>query len=228
MQRAAKNTFFELVAWRLSRRFRDFAHYNKRNPLHELIFIVCSVQTQESSYRRTYRTLLDAFPTAASLQKASVRAMAKLLAPGGLGMIKARQLRAVFDAIVLRFGRLTLAPLKHMTDGQCEAFLTSLPGVGLKVARCIMLYSLERQVFPVDTHCWRIARRLGWVRATQKDKTRCVDADMSRLQARIPPPLRFSLHVNFVSLGREFCLPANPRCDDGCPLSSICHRRLRA
>ncbi len=226
--RRNRSSKYQVAAKILRLRYRDFDHHNKRNPLHELIFIVCSVKTQEVSYRRAYCALMDRFPTIASLQRASVQAIARLLSPAGLGLIKARQLRAVFDAIMLRFGRLSLASLKHMTDDQCEAFLTSLPGVGLKVARCIMLYSLERQVFPVDTHCWRIARRLGWVRATQKDKTRCVDADMSRLQAHIPPPLRFSLHVNFVSLGREFCLPANPRCDDGCPLSSICHRRLRA
>lgn len=211
----------------LRARYGDFAHHNKSNPLHELIFIICSVQTQEASYRRTYRALMTGLPSSASLQKATVRTMARLLASGGLGSIKARQLRAVFEVIVGRFGRLTLAPLKRMEDVECETFLTSLPGVGLKVARCIMLYALGRKVFPVDTHCWRIARRLGWIRATQKDKSRCVVADMDRLQARIPEAYRFSLHVNMVSLGREFCL-ADPRCDSGCPLRSLCPKRLGA
>ena len=220
------------VTFRIARilrgRYRDFAHHNKRNPLRELIFIVCSVQTQEASYRRTYRAMMAAFATATSLQTASVRMIERLLAPGGLGAIKARQLRAVFDAIASRFGSLTLAPLKRMADNECESFLTSLPGIGLKVARCIMLYSLGRQVFPVDTHCWRIARRLGWVRATQEDRSRCAGADMDRLQAKIPPALRFSLHVNFVSLGREFCLPLSPRCESGCPLRRCCPRKLGA
>ncbi|MEZ5304792.1 MAG: endonuclease III domain-containing protein [Verrucomicrobiales bacterium] len=107
-----------------------------------------------------------------------------------------------------RFGKLSLADLRRLPDGEVEAFLTSLKGVGKKVARCVMMYSLDRQVFPVDTHCWRIARRLGWVRPTQKDG-HCSERDMDRLQERIPPARRYSLHVNMVSLGRGFCLTSN-------------------
>lgn len=206
----------------LRKRYGDFAHHNKRNPLHELIFIVCSVKTAESAYRKTYRAFRAAFRSTEDLERADVSELASPLMHGGLAVLKARQLRAVFDSIIRRFGRLTLAPLKAMSDSECEAFLTSLPGIGLKVARCIMLYSLDRPVFPVDTHCWRIARRLGWIRATQKNPDRVVEGDMNALQVRIPPRLRFSLHVNMVSLGREFCLASEPRCDDGCPLVHDC------
>jgi endonuclease III len=107
-----------------------------------------------------------------------------------------------------------------MSDEEAEAFLLSLPGVGKKVARCVLMYSLGRQVFPVDTHCWRIAQRLGWVRPTQKDK-HCAPRDMDRLQSKIPPELRHSLHVNMISLGREICAPTSPRCDE-CPISAWC------
>lgn len=218
-----------LTAARLLRkRYEDFSHHNKHHAVHELLFIVCSIQTQEVSYRRTYLALRRQFPTLNDLQEASVRDMAEILTPGGLGKLKAKQLRFIFDAIVSRFGRLTLAPLKQMCDAECESFLASLPGIGLKAARCIMLYSFNRQVFPVDTHCWRIARRLGWIRSSQKRKDRCVNTDMDRLQSLIPPSLRFSLHVNFVSLGREYCLPVRPRCDDGCPIRSICPRKFEA
>ena len=119
--------------------------------------------------------------------------------------------RKTCDAIIERFGRLTLAPLQGLDDAAGEAFLTSLPGVGKKVARCVMMYSLGREVFPVDTHCWRIARRFGWVRPTQKDG-HCAPRDMDRLQNKIPPALRFSLHVNMVSLGREHCKAGAPLC----------------
>lgn len=109
-----------------------------------------------------------------------------------------------------------------MGDAEAEAFLLSLPGVGKKVARCVLMYSLGRQVFPVDTHCWRIARRLGWVRPIQKDK-HCAPRDMDRLQSKIPLELRHSLHVNIISLGREICTPTTPRCNE-CPISAWCPR----
>lgn len=213
----------EQVAPILLRCYGDHAHYNRRNPMEELLFILCSVKTQESSYLSTYSALREEFPTFSSLAEAPAEYIAKPLASGGLQKQKSMSIRKICDAIIGRFGRLTLAPLRRWDDAECEAFLTSLPGVGKKVARCVMMYSLDREVFPVDTHCWRIALRLGWVRATQKDG-HCSPRDMDRLQKKIPPPLRFSLHVNFVSLGREWCIAGTPLCGS-CPLGHLCPRK---
>ncbi len=210
----------------LRRRYGDFAHHNRKDPLEELLFIICSVQTQESSYRRTFRDLRRTFPRFEELAAAPARKIEKPLVPGGLYRTKSRAIRAICKRIVKLHGRLSLAPLKKLSDDEAEAMLISLPGVGLKVARCVMLYSLGRQVFPVDTHCWRVSRRLGWVRST-KDGV-CTAVDMNRLQAKIPPELRFSLHVNLISLGREFCRSGRPRCEN-CPLGKECRtgRRLQ-
>ena len=210
------------IAKILRRRYSDFDHFNKRNPLDELIFIICSVQTAEVSYKRTFRALRDEFRTFDRLNEAPAEYLARPLESGGLSQQKSKSLRKTFDIITERFGRLTLSPLREFTDQECEDFLTSLPSVGKKVARCVMMYSLDREVFPVDTHCWRIARRLGWIRTTTSDG-HCSEKDMDRLQAKIPPRWRFSLHVNFVSLGREFCTAARPNCTD-CPIKKHCRR----
>jgi len=212
----------EKVATTLKRRYRDHAHYNRRNPLDELLFIICSTQTTETSYRRTFRDLRREFPTFGHLAEAPAKYLAKPLAPGGLSNQKAKAMRQIFDAVEGAFGSLTLSPLHDHEDEEAEAFLTSLPGVGKKVARCVMMYSLDREVFPVDTHCWRIARRLGWIRTTTSDG-HCSERDMDRLQDKIPAPLRFTLHVNFVSFGREICTATKPKCDK-CPLSKVCRR----
>lgn len=203
-------------------RYRDWDHHNRSNPLDELLFILCSTRTQENGYRGTYSALKQEFPTFMALAEAPALYIAKPLKAGGLQRQKSKAIRMICDRIVERFGRLSLAPLREMSDEACEEFLLSLPLVGKKVARCVMMYSLDRAVFPVDTHCWRIARRLGWVRPTQKDG-HCSDRDMDRLQDKIPTAMRFSLHVNFLSLGREFCTGQNPRCDE-CPLDAVCPR----
>ena len=136
------------------------------------------------------------------------------------GLLQHRVFRGVGPGRGVRLVALAVKPLRKMSDKDAETFLLSLPGVGKKVARCVLMYSLGRQVFPVDTHCWRIARRLGWVRPTQKDK-HCAPRDMDRLQSKIPPEFRYSLHVNMISLGREICTPTAPRCDE-CPISAWC------
>lgn len=204
----------------LKERYRDFPHHNRKNPLEELLFILCSVQTQESNYRKTFAALRRAFPRFDDLVSASARAIARPLKPGGLSPTKSKAIRKICANIQARFGKVTLAALQRMNNEECEVFLTSLPGVGTKVARCVMMYSLGREVFPVDTHCWRICRRLGWIRSTSRDGA-CSRRDMDRLQTKIPVKLRFSLHVNLISLGREFCTDGNPRCSE-CPLAPMC------
>lgn len=210
------------VATALENRYANFDHYNLKDPLDELLFIICSTKTGEASYRAVFGKLKEAFPTPHHLAEAPAEYIAKPIAAGGLSDKKSRIIRALLDIVTSRFGEPTLEPLRNMSDREIELFLTSLPGVGKKIARCVMLYALDRQTFPVDTHCWRIARRLGWIRRTQKDG-HCSPRDMDRLQTRIPPELRFSLHVNLVSLGREFCTAATPRCAE-CPIATWCKK----
>ncbi len=210
------------VAELLERRYGNFDHHNRKNPLHELLFILCSTKTSESGYRETFRTLRRRFPTNRSLASASIKDIARSIARGGLARKKAAAIQAIVRKTITDFGRPTLSPLRKMSDADCESFLTKLPGVGKKVARCVMMYSLARHVFPVDVHCWRIAYRLGWVRPTRPNGTPST-TDHDRLQNAIPPELRFGLHVNFVSLGRAVCIKAHPRCNV-CDLQSMCRK----
>jgi endonuclease III len=210
------------VASALSRRYRDFAHQNRKNPFEELMFILCSIQTNERLYHECFRSLMREFPRFDMLASAPEGRIARVLLRGGLSSQKARAIAGIARALKKAFGRVTLAPLKWMLARECERFLASLPGVGTKTARCVMMYSLGLPVFPVDTHCWRISRRLGWVRPTRRDRS-CSPRDMDRLQELIPHSLRFGLHVNMVSLGRELCTAAEPVCR-ACPILRYCKR----
>ncbi|MBI4709999.1 MAG: endonuclease III [Nitrospirae bacterium] len=208
------------IAKLLKKEYKDFAHNNKKNPLDELVFILCSVKRSEQIYLNAFRTLKQAFPKYEMLADTPVREIRKAVAWGGLQNQKTSAVKTIIKTLIKKFGKPTLAPLKKMSDEKCERFLLSFPGVGKKVARCVMLYSLERQVFPVDSHCWRIANRLGWNKKTHLSK-HCSDKDMDFLQELIPPRIRFSLHVNMVSHGRKTCTARFPRCN-ACTISRYC------
>ena len=208
------------IARDLKKKYEDFYHYNKKNPLDELLLILCSVKRGEKVYLRAYKSLKRAFPTFEKLNQASVKELTKKIEWGGLQNQKALSLKKITTAITWKFGKLTLAPLRGMTEEECEEFLCSLPGVGKKVARCVTLYSLGMKVFPVDTHCWRIAKRLGWIKTNGKHKF-CTSEDMDKLQDMVSPKLRLSLHVNMVSLGREVCFARSPKCHQ-CPIAQYC------
>jgi endonuclease III len=210
------------ISRKLSAVYGDWDHFNRANPLEELLFIICSTQTNEGLYSSTFAALRRRYPRFTALLSAPAEEIGITIAHGGLSNQKAKLITLILKRLAECFGRPTLAPLCGMADEECQQFLISLPGVGKKTARCVMMYSLGRQVFPVDSNCWRICRRIGWVRPTRPDCS-CSPRDMDRVQAGIPPQLRFRLHVNMVSLGRQICTPRDPRCQE-CPIRLDCRR----
>ncbi len=207
------------IARVLRHSYGDYAHQNKRDPYRELIYIFCSTMTREGVYQRVYASFIRRFPTFRGACAASTRDLEAILSAGGLGTRKAKLLKKIFSSLMRDQGITGLTKLKELDDGDLESVLLGLPGVGKKVARCLMLYSYDRAVFPVDTHCWRMMKRLGWVRHARSLSPGVMD----KLQQKIPPRLRFSLHVNMVSHGREICRAINPRCDM-CVLDRYCPR----
>ena len=208
------------VALELKKEYKNFAHHNKKNPLDELFFILCSIKRSEKVYVKAFKSLKRNFPRYDLLAAASTKKISRTIFWGGLQNQKAAIAKEIINRLIESFGKPTLAPLKKMSDEECESYLTSLPGVGKKVARCVMLYSLDRQVFPVDAHCWRLAHRLGWNGADRQNGN-CSNKAMDLLQALIPPKLRFSLHVNMVSHGRKICTAHKPKCCE-CSIVFFC------
>ncbi|MHB0923960.1 MAG: endonuclease III domain-containing protein [Bellilinea sp.] len=208
------------IAQALENKYRNFNHYNRSNPLDELIFIICSLKTQEYSYRSTFKAIKRAFPKFTTLASATAEEIEKVIKRGGLEKQKSKTISFLMQDITEKFGHPTLSTLKKMSDENCEKTLVSFRGVGLKSARCVMMYSLNRKVFPVDSHVWRITKRLGW-NPSPREYRSSTDKEMDVLQEMVPPDLRYSLHVNFVSLGREICLSRKPKCDE-CPIQSFC------
>lgn len=215
-------TDVEKVALELMKEYRDFAHNNKKNPLDELFFILCSIKRSEKVYVEAYESLKRNFPRYELIATSHIDKIRGDIAWGGLQNQKATVAKEIVRRLIKSFGRPTLAPLKKMSDEECESYLTSLPGVGKKVARCVMLYALNRQVFPVDSHCWRIAHRLGWSREGRYIWNNG-STDMDYLQTLIPPQLRFSLHVNMVSHGRKICTANKPKCSE-CVIALFCKK----
>ena len=89
--------------------------------------------------------------------------MADAIRSGGIADQKARRIQQILAAIREREGRIDLSRLNDLDDQAVEEYLTSLPGVGPKTAACVLVFSMGRAAFPIDTHVHRIAVRLGWI-----------------------------------------------------------------
>lgn len=210
--------------WRqVDRRLRSYGtsrHYNRKDPLEELIFIILSAQTEWYSYRQTFKDLRRHFRTRRSLLAASEREIETVIQRGGLAHKKASQLKRALEKISVDTGRLSLSFLRLLPDDEVRDYLTSLAGIGNKSASCIMMYSLGRKVFPVDTHVWRVSRRLGLAPPTPKPTI----SQELELEGKVPPSIRYSLHVNLVSHGQQTCTTYWPKCSE-CTLSNLCPSR---
>jgi endonuclease III len=190
---------------------------NKANPLDELVYIQLSIRTREGAYQSIYSALHDLTGGDWRLLLAAPdKEILTALHAGGMAAVKLHRLRKQIHAILEAFGDATLDPLRDLDDCSAERFLTSLEGVGKKAARCVLLYSLGRDVFPVDSHCRRVLARLGFLPAGVDRKA----AD-DFLQELVPTEIRFTLHVNLVHHGRACCVPVRPRCRD-CVLLPHC------
>lgn len=188
---------------------------NKRHPISELVYIILSARTRGFEHEAFYRRLRSSFPTWEAVRDARESAIERVIHDAGLSRIKARQIKALLWRFTADFGNLTGRALREMDDTALEAYLTSLPGVGVKTARCVMLYSLRRVVFPVDVHCMRLFQNLGLIGRQMR-----YELAQDPLQAIVPADIRYSLHVNAVAHGRAICT-SHPRCSE-CPIRSLC------
>jgi len=194
---------------------------NQPKALDEVVYIILSFQTDLARFRETWRSLRSAFPQWEDAERASVDEIAQVLQAGGLHHQKAKIIKRLLRAVRNGFGELSLAALRDLPDIDAERALTRLPGLSWKGARCVLLYSLQRDVFPVDGNTFRILRRTGVIPSSAVYRRRSLQ---DALQTAVPAGRRRPFHVNLVVHGQRTCLPATPRCSN-CPALGNCQRR---
>jgi endonuclease-3 len=173
--------------------------------------------TTHHSFGRVFDRLKAVAPKWTDVLAMPKRRFMGIIRDAGLSHQKGPRILSILKSINTRFGTTSLEAISLLPDAEVEEYLTSFPGVGLKTARCVMMYSLDRKVLPVDTHVWRLAQRLGLVER-ELPYERVHDA----IHEVVDPDDRFAFHVNAISHGRTQCLPSNPRCI-GCPLLADCN-----
>jgi endonuclease-3 len=194
---------------------------NQVDPLDEAVYIILSFQTDLSRFKETWQTLRSAFPCWRDVEDASVEEVAAALRLGGLHRQKARAIKWLLRAVHRQFGKLSLDALREMADGEAERVLTRLPGLSWKAARCVLLYSLDRKVFPIDGNTFRVLRRTGVIPLSAVYRRLSLH---DAVQNAVDPSLRRRYHVNLVVHGQKVCLNQRPLCG-ACPAATLCPRR---
>ena len=194
---------------------------NQQNALDEAVYIILSFQTDLRRLQITWKNFRTAFPQWEHVDRAPVSEVSDVLCAGGLHWQKANAIKRLLRAVHDEFGEFSLASLREMDDTGAERFLTMLPGLSWKGARCVLLYSLRRDVFPVDGNTFRILRRAGIIPGSSVYRRKSLH---DGLQAAVPVARRRPFHVNLVVHGQRTCLPVTPHCES-CSALHACERR---
>jgi endonuclease-3 len=177
---------------------------------------VLSQHTSDVNTARAFAGLKERFPRWDEVVCAPPRRVADAIRSGGLADQKAPRIQAILREVERREGALRLDRLRELPDAEVEDYLCSLPGVGPKTAACVLVFSLGRAAFPIDTHVHRVTKRLGWI-----PENASADKAHVLLKQTVPPDLRYELHVQLITHGRTICTARMPRCSE-CVLLDVC------
>jgi len=207
---------FRRVGLLLERAYGKPQHPAGRKAVDVLMATILSQNTSDKNSSAGFRNLKKRYSGWEAVADAPVDAIEKCIRLSGLSRIKAPRIRNILRQLRKERGGIDLEFLRDLPTKDACGYLMRFDGVGAKTALCVLLFALERPVFPVDTHIYRVTRRL----ALLPDRTPVAKAH-EVLTPLISPANRCAMHLLLISHGRAVCRARNPRCKE-CVLRKLC------
>jgi endonuclease-3 len=186
------------------------------DPVSELVSTILSQNTNDVNRDVAYDRLTSRLPTWEQVRDADVEVVIEAIRPAGLANQKGPRIQESLRFITRERGELNLDFLGDWPVDEAKSWLTSMKGVGPKTAAIVLLFSLGRPAFPVDTHVHRVAKRLGLI-APQTSREKAHE----ELERLVSPEDYYAFHLNLIRHGRQVCTSRRPRCQ-ACPLRDLC------
>jgi endonuclease-3 len=194
----------------------------RSSPVDETVRTVLSQNTSDKNSVPAFNALKAYFGAWEKVLKADTREIAGVIKHAGLANIKARRIKDVLAEIKRREGTITLARLRLMDVEDARQYLRSIKGIGPKTAACVLLFSFEMPIMPVDTHIFRVAKRLGLI--GNKENIEEAHGDLTSM---VPPRLIYRFHLGLIEHGRRTCKAVRPLCGE-CILRRLCKYKFKA
>ena len=201
---------------RLGREYGTRQWHVGEDAMSVLVKTILSQNTSDVNSHRAFASLRERFPDWEMVAAAGIDELAESIKSGGLAVIKAKRIKFTLQHIQDRNGGFALDFLAELPLSESKAWLRQLPGVGPKTAGCVLLFGLGKPAFPVDTHIFRLAKRLGLIGSKVS-----VDVAHDILESIFPSSHVYQLHIQMIEHGRRVCHAQRPRCD-GCILADVC------
>lgn len=186
-------------------------------PVAELVSTILSQNTNDTNRDVAFERLQSRFESWEAVRDADTEEVIDAIRPAGLANQKGPRIQGALRYLTQERGELDLEFLAEWPVDEAKEWLTSIKGVGPKTAAIVLLFSLQRPAFPVDTHVHRVSRRLGLIGLkTSRERAHEV------LEELVPEQDYYSFHLNMIRHGRKVCVSGTPRCDE-CMLTDLCN-----
>ncbi len=180
----------------------------RRSAFRSLVSCLLSAQSRDANTARAADQLFAEAATPAAILALPEARIAELIKPCGLYNTKARNLKRLCQALLDEHGGAVPAT---------RAGLMALPGIGRKCADIMLRFTYDQPAVAVDTHVFRVARRLGLSAAPSEARV-ALDLD-----AVIPARFKMAAHLLLLDHGKTVCRSRRPRCPT-CPVAALCPR----
>lgn len=190
------------------------------DPLDMLIATILSQNTNDQNSYKAFQNLKENYSFWDEILSVPITKLESQIKVAGLSKQKAAAIKNVVLNISQRDELIKLDFINEFSEEDAIDYLTSMKGVGIKTASCVLLFALGKNVCPVDTHVHRTTNRIGIVKEKTPEKT------FIALNNKFPKGIAHEFHTNLIRLGREICKPKNPSCGV-CPLLKICEYDLK-
>ena len=178
------------------------------NPYELLVAVILSAQCTDKRVNMTTPAIFDRYPDVATLAEATFDELLPYIKSISYPNNKTKHLIGMAQKVMNEFGGKI-----PMTVNE----LIQLPGVGRKTANVITSVVDQQPNMAVDTHVFRVSKRIGLVSTTATTPL-AVEKELIRY---IPPDLVHISHHWLILHGRYICLARTPRCGD-CGLRQVC------
>ncbi len=183
-----------------------------------LVEIILSHRTYDEQTDAAYENLSKRFGSWEAVRDAPTSEVQEAIANVNWPETKAPRLQALMRRITEERGGLNLDFLRELPVAEAAAWLGRMEGVGPKTTACVLLFSCQKAILPVDTHVHRCSIRLGLI-----GKKVTADNAHDLLQALLPPAAQtiYNFHKGLLRLGQRVCVYDRPRCGQ-CVLTDLC------
>ncbi|KAH9776004.1 putative DNA glycosylase [Citrus sinensis] len=175
----------------------EYDEGEEESVLDGLVKTVLSQNTTEANSLKAFASLKSTFPTWEHVLAAEQKCIENAIRCGGLAPTKAACIKNILKCLLESKGKLCLEYLRGLSIDEIKAELSRFRGIGPKTVACVLMFHLQQDDFPVDTHVFEISKAIGWVpTAADRNKT------YLHLNQRIPKELKFDLNCLLYTHGK--------------------------